>query len=271
MSADPKYKVLRLSPVEYNARTTKLDLGQFDNIVVCTGAGVSVNQGILPYRAPGGILDKIKDKWGDAYPRLLDNPQLALSRIFHNTYPEFCKEFWVWFNGKFDDIAPGPVHNLCHDLFTRGKLQRVYTQNVDGLHDHDVYGPEFADKVVNFHGRLDTIVLYGDPICEAAYTNLIEDFEKADLVLVIGTTLQVTPFNILPNLIRKGAARCLINKPLMECLRDRTKTPPAKFCGQRVITRNLWRTREALAKWDEYWYDGDCDELARHWRTQLSN
>lgn len=256
-------------------RLSSLDLNDYSRIIVLTGAGISTGCGVLPYRAPGGILDQIKSLWGDKYERLKEDPILALSRVFHNTYPEFADEFWKWFRDHFGKLKPGPVHTLCKKLNDMGKLVRVYTQNVDGLHDHKSLGPEIADKVVNFHGRLETIVLYGDPIPSTAYDTILDDFEQADLVLTIGTSLQVLPFSAIPNLTPIGAVRGLICKPLADCFSGgRANAGHLKLQGANgtrfVTTRNLWRTRESGKQWPEFYHDGDCDALALEWIAQLS-
>ena len=241
-----------------------LDLSKYHHVIVCTGAGVSTGCGITPYRTPGGMLDQIHAKWDKKYPELQGTDgTLALSRSFHNNHPEFSTEFNTWFKSQFTNIKPGPVHKMCAILEQQNKLVRVYTQNVDGLHDHISLVPCLKEKVVNFHGSVDKIVLYGDPIPEHVYTHVREDFEKADLILVMGTSLQVQPFCILPNFAKKGATRALINTPIRRFSRHATdKSQPVKLCGRRVSTKNWWNTMDGLSKWNEFLYEGDCDEFA---------
>lgn len=59
------------------------------------------------------------------------------------------------------------------------------------------------------------MVLYGDTIPESAVNQTICDIinskERVDLVLVMGTSLQVAPFCAIPNLVSKTCTRALID------------------------------------------------------------
>ena len=250
-----------------------LDLSKYHNIIVCTGAGISVGCGVQPYRTSGGMLDQIKDKWGSQYPELRhqDKAILALSRRFHQAHPEFSHEFGLWFARQFNDLKPGPVHRLCAHLASIGKLVRVYTQNVDGLHDHPSLDSTIQDKVVNFHGRLESIVMYGDPIPDSCYDTVLDDFQKADLVLVVGTSLQVQPFCLLPNLARNGATRVLVNRPLQDCFANSGRSTGYRWLSNicQVKSGNLWKSRQAKLVWNELFWDDDCDVFATKMLNQL--
>jgi NAD-dependent SIR2 family protein deacetylase len=67
--------------------------------------------------------------------------------------------------------------------------------------------------VVEYHGSLikNNVVLYGDKIDDNVINQTIEDFNKVDLMLVMGTSLQVAPFCALPNLVSKSCTRILVD------------------------------------------------------------
>ncbi|CAH6419322.1 Histone deacetylase, partial [uncultured virus] len=169
--------------------------GEFKNIIVLTGAGVSTNAGIPDYRSPKGFFTELTAAFPDA-----TRPELLLTRSFvakhkvfeHPVYLEHCE--------VFKDAKPTPSHQFCKWLHDKGWLIRVYTQNIDGLH-HKVGLPE--DKIVEFHGSLanNTVVLYDDPIPCAVINQVQLDFnrDELDLILVLGTSLKVQPFSSLPS------------------------------------------------------------------------
>jgi NAD-dependent SIR2 family protein deacetylase len=115
-----------------------------------------------------------------------------------------------------------------------GRLKRIYTQNVDGLHTHEslsyqnsavVGHPKIAkDFVVECHGSLrrNDMVLYGcsDSLPQRFSDQISLDFEQenhkaalsqsesnqtVDLMLVFGTSLRVVPVCAIPNLVPSTA------------------------------------------------------------------
>ncbi|GAG80215.1 unnamed protein product, partial [marine sediment metagenome] len=71
--------------------------------------------------------------------------------------------------------------------------------------------------VVEFHGSITkrNVVLYGDEIDENVIHQVMDDFElnatPPDLLIVMGTSLQVAPFCAIPNLVRSNCPRVLID------------------------------------------------------------
>lgn len=105
-------------------------------------------------------------------------------------------------------------------------MQRVYTQNVDGLHTAAKLPPEL---IVEAHGSWakNNIVMYGDQLPSEWTKRVVEDFplfyeesKAVDLVLVLGTALQVAPFCALPNLVNKHCTRVLVTKNTRSCLEN---------------------------------------------------
>ena len=90
-------------------------------IVVFTGAGISTGSGIPDFRGPGGV-------WTRRQPVLYDDFMSShQARVEHWDYK---LEGWE----AFRDAKPNAVHRAIVDLESAGKLRKLITQNIDGLH-----------------------------------------------------------------------------------------------------------------------------------------
>ncbi|MDP4185247.1 MAG: NAD-dependent deacylase [Bacteroidota bacterium] len=196
--------------------------------VVFTGAGVSVESGIPPFRGATGL-------WSKYDPKVLDLD------YFHD-YPDdawfYIREIFYDFFGK---ARPNEAHRVIARMEQEGLLKCVITQNIDNLHQ------EAGSKVVyEFHGNsqilvcpkcgnkipvgkvdLKTIpprcnhdgtvlkpdfIFFGEGIPEAAYLNSFEAARNAEVFMIIGTTGEVMPASIVPQEAkRRGALIIEIN------------------------------------------------------------
>lgn len=258
--------------------------GDFRRVIVCTGAGVSTEAGIPDFRSPGGLFELIRETFGQRFPRVRDFPEYLVSRSFVNEHPEvWAEEVEPWLRDMkwWESAKPSAAHWLCSWLHRQGWLRRVYTQNVDGLHTHPELGlPE--DLVVETHGnmRKGTIVLYSDRIparfnecCTADFPDpSLSSPDAPDLVLVLGTSLQVAPFCALPNMVPRGAARVLVNRALSHCMQNNWSRS-ARTCyeggfvadsSMRVgawksaTLRPLWKEKEGNRRWRQLCLQSEC-------------
>ena len=176
--------------------TNRILSGEFKNIVVVTGAGISTNAGIPDYRSHTGIFAELMKEFPQA-----ETPSDLFSRSFDERYK------------VINEARPTASHDFCKFLYDKGWLKRVYTQNIDGLHQKAGLPEEL---VVEYHGSLlkNNVVLYGDKIHDNVTRQTIADFidsKSTDLMLIMGTSLQVAPFCCIPNLVPKSCTRVLIN------------------------------------------------------------
>ena len=206
--------------------------------VVMLGAGASVSAGLPDFRTPGtGLYDNLEG-YGLPYP------EAVFELDFFKTNPEpfyaLARALWP---GK--ESKPTLTHDFIKLLDDRGQLVRCYSQNIDSL-ERAAGVP--ADKVVAAHGNFDSatcvatgekvdvaafeealfagdmaafnanhgglcksdIVFFGEALPDRFWQTLNPDFESCDLLLVIGTSLEVHPF---ASLIDIGSMpRALINR-----------------------------------------------------------
>ena len=204
-------------------------------IVFFTGAGISTESGIPDFRSPGGVWTK--------YQPVLYQDFLASesARVQHWRLKKATYEL-------FKTVRPNLAHYAIGEFDKRGQLLGLITQNIDGL--HKLAGAS-DERLVELHGtdRLVTCLKCGkryEPI--DVYENLPEDFtaptcgdcggflksanisfgqsmpvaameraqawsERAEIFIVIGSSLQVQPAASFPVIAkRNGALLAIVNR-----------------------------------------------------------
>ncbi len=199
-----------------------------EHIVFFGGAGVSTASGIKDFRSKDGLYNESYQ-----YP-----PEEILSHSFFINNP---KEFYKFYQNKLNCLNAEP--NICHQYLTKleqtGKLKAIITQNIDGLHQkansHNVlelhgsiyqnhciycrkaYPPEKVFQAKNIPtctcGNIikPDVILYEEPLNEETISQAIQAIKKADLLLVVGTSLTVYPASSFIKYF-KGNHLIIINK-----------------------------------------------------------
>lgn len=212
--------------------------GSFKNIIVMSGAGISVAAGIPDFRSPGtGLYDNLK-KYG------LPHPTSVFEINYFRSRPEpfysLAKELYP---GNF---KPTACHYFIKLLYEKGLLLRNFTQNIDTLEREagipeevlvEAHGSfasahcidchqeekieiikeaiksEFIPKCSNCKGLVKPdIVFFGENLPSRFFEKVNEDFKKCDLLIIMGTSLQVQPFASLIGKVPKTTPRILINR-----------------------------------------------------------
>ena len=207
--------------------------GERRSCVVLTGAGISTDSGIPDFRSPGGI-------WSTRQPvQFQDFIRSHASRM-----EDWERRFQML--DIFERAEPNAAHNALAQLGRAGRIDLLVTQNVDGLHQRSGFP---ADKLIEIHGNstyaacLDcgahadlaplrsnvekgqsptcsscggllkaAVVSFGQAMPEGAMRRAIQAAAKADLFIVIGSSLVVYPAAELPVLAAdKGAELVIIN------------------------------------------------------------
>ena len=206
-------------------------LEEGSQILVFTGAGISVPSGIPDFRSADGIYNQ--------KTKLNIQPEEIISHTFFYNH---TKEFFEFYKEKmiYEDAQPNFAHKFIADLEKKGKNVIVVTQNIDGLHQKagssqvyelhgsvhrnycDKCGRSFGLKYVMTHNPIPycdrchgivkpDVVLYEEPLNEYIIERAISAMMTSDVLIVIGTSLTVYP---AAGFIRyfKGKYIVLINK-----------------------------------------------------------
>ena len=209
-----------------NALQAMIDESQ--RIVFFGGAGVSTESGIPDFRSVDGLYNQ-KYK----FP-----PETILSHSFFCSQPE---EFYRFYQDKMLalDAQPNAAHRKLAELEQAGKLTAVVTQNIDGLHQaagskrvyelhgsvHRNYcqrcGAFYDAKYVKDCGGVPhcscggvlkpDVVLYEESLNESTIEGSVTAIEKADMMIIGGTSLAVYPAAGLIHYF-KGKHLVVINK-----------------------------------------------------------
>lgn len=92
-----------------------------NKILIFTGAGISTNSGIPDFRGPGGVWTRRRPVYYQDFMRS------EKARVEHWDYK---LEAW----DDFKNARPNTVHQSVVKLEKVGKIHKVVTQNIDGLH-----------------------------------------------------------------------------------------------------------------------------------------
>lgn len=214
-------------------------IAQADRVVVLTGAGISTDSGIPDFRGPKGL-------W-------TTDPKAEARATLQNQLADPALRAAAW-RARLEHPAwtahPNRGHLALVTLEHRDKLHTLITQNVDELHQMAGNSPE---KVIEVHGSMRRVMCWGcgrrtpmqaalervhageaDPHCEScggilesdtiAFGQAIEPdlimramsaASDADLLLAVGSTLQVYPVAAVVPMAKEAGARVVIvnNQP----------------------------------------------------------
>lgn len=187
-------------------------IDESNNIVVFTGAGISTESGLKDFRSKDGLYNQ-KNKYN--FP-----PEYLLS---HDCFINNMDIFYEYYreNLNVENIEPNIAHKYLKYLEDKNKLKAIITQNIDGLHTkagskevYEVHGTISKNKCTKCGKEYDKdavfkkegipkcecggiikpkVVLYGEGLPEEEFTKSIDATEKADMFIVIGSSLTVYP------------------------------------------------------------------------------
>jgi NAD-dependent deacetylase len=201
------------------------------SVVALTGAGISVPSGIPDFRSPGtGV-------WANVDP-------MEVAHI--SVWRRDPARFWSFYGRRFtvlDGKRPNGAHRALAELEHRGRLDGVITQNIDGLHR-----AAGTRELVEIHGSVATasclacgrryplaetrerlatdpegvprcdcgrplkpdVVLFGELLDESRMARASDLASGADLMLCIGSSLEVYPAAGLPECTLDAGGRLAI-------------------------------------------------------------
>jgi NAD-dependent deacetylase len=204
------------------------------NGVVLTGAGISTPSGIPDFRSPGSGL------WSRY------NPMEVASLSAFRYQPE---KFFDWFHPLAKKILlalPNPAHHALAILEKAGYLHTIITQNIDGLHQR-----AGSKQVLEVHGTLESltcigcyqtylaenfissyihnsepprcsdcgqilkpdVILFEEQLPKQTWLKAQKACRECSIILVAGSSLEVTPVATLPlKALGNHAKLIIINK-----------------------------------------------------------
>jgi NAD-dependent deacetylase len=231
------------------------DLADAKFVAALTGAGISVESGIPPFRGQGGLWEKIDPMEYAHIEAFVRNP----ARVWDVLIREM-KEI-------VDQAEPNAAHRSLARLETLGRLRSVITQNVDGL--HQMAG---NTDVIEFHGNFawqrcmacdhkcetreidlsqmpprctcggvyrPDCVFFGELIPPEHLSRSQLIASQCDVMLVIGTSATVQPAAYIPVISKQSGAKVIeINAestPLSESVSDYLITGQAGAVTSRIV------------------------------------
>nr|XP_033811473.1 NAD-dependent protein deacetylase sirtuin-2 isoform X2 [Geotrypetes seraphini]XP_033811474.1 NAD-dependent protein deacetylase sirtuin-2 isoform X2 [Geotrypetes seraphini] len=293
LGSEKPEKVLEELTLEGVAKFVQSD--KCKNVVCMVGAGISTSAGIPDFRSPGTGLYANLQKYDLPYPEAI----FEINYFKSNPEPFFtlARELYP---GQF---KPTVCHYFLRLLKEKGLLQRCYTQNIDtlervaGLQQDDLveaHGTFFTSHCVSTFCRKEytlswmkekifsdlipkcekcssvvkpDIVLFGESLPARFFSCIKSDFQKIDLLIIMGTSLQVQPFASLVGKVPANVPRLLINK-------EKTGESGSFMallgfgCGMDFDSEKAYRDVAWLGNCD----DG-CMALAEHlgWKKELED
>ena len=210
--------VLTSAALDALHRAAKL-VANSEYVVAMTGAGMSVESGIPPFRGTNGLWTKYGTPSMDGYRQFRADPEAYWTRQINAQIDEHILEL----REALRNAKPHAGHFALVELVNRGYVQSVITQNIDGLDLKAGMG----DALIEIHGnrsRLRCIgcskrtdlndfvplfmpdpcdecgqpvkfdaVMFGEPIVPEVLSEARAAIDRADCVLSIGTSATVRP------------------------------------------------------------------------------
>ena len=204
-------------------------INECKNIIFFTGAGVSTESGIKDFRSKDGLYN---EKNNYKY-----SPEFMLSRTCFYTDIE---EFYKFYKDKMNTLKYEP--NITHKFIKKlekDKNVTVVTQNIDGIHTkagskivYELHGTVNKNYCIKCGKEYDAeyvfesigvpkcscggvikprVVLYEESLPEGEFVESEKAIRKADMLIVMGTSLTVYPASGLVNLF-KGKYLVILNK-----------------------------------------------------------
>jgi len=206
---------------ELIARAAK-DLTAATHVVALTGAGISVESGIPPFRGKGGVWEKIDPMEYAHIDAFMNDP----AKVWHVLLKDMTR--------LLEQAEPNDAHIALGELEKRGTLKTIITQNVDGLHQR-----AGNTDVIEFHGSFaqyrcltceqqvasagidireipprcacggiwrPECVFFGEMIPPQRLWRSKMAATQCDLMLVIGTSAVVQPAAFMPVVAKESGA-----------------------------------------------------------------
>lgn len=214
---------------ETNLREAAELILQSRHTTVFTGAGISVESGIPPFRGNEGLWNKY-------------NPQSLDINYFHANPHASWITIREIFYAHFGKAKPNSAHECLAKMESKGLIKTIITQNIDNL--HQMAGNK---NVIEFHGNAHTLVcttcdtrypigrinisqipplcildkgvlkpdfiFFGENIPTNAYEQAKYEAEHCEVLIIIGASGEVVPAAYLPDLAKRNRVKIIEINP----------------------------------------------------------
>jgi NAD-dependent deacetylase len=230
------------------------DLARSTNAVALTGAGISVESGIPPFRGKGGLWERFDPMEYAHIDAFMKNPA--------KVWDVLIKEM----KGIMDNARPNDAHNGLAGLEKLGILKTIITQNVDGLHQMagntdviEFHGNFAWQRCMECNNRCETrkidieqipprcecggiykpeCIFFGEMIPPQCLQRSQIAASTCDTMLVIGTSAGVQPAASIPIIAKQAGAK------IIEINLERT--PLSKTISDYIIMGNAGEVLKTL-------------------------
>jgi NAD-dependent deacetylase len=191
--------------------------------VVLTGAGMSTESGIPDFNSPKIGIYEVREFYEIDTPRAIRESQSKFT------------DFFRWCLRELDKYKPNKGHEILAKWEEKGLVKGIITQNVEEF--HQMAG---SKNVLEMHGSIrkircsdcervftaedylrsekptcecggilrPSVVLFHEPVMEL--DSVYQEIQRADLLIVLGTSLRVYPAAALPGVVHSGGGRVVI-------------------------------------------------------------
>ena len=191
--------------------------------VALTGAGISKESNVPTFRGKDGL-------W-----KQYNAMELATPHAF-NQNPQLVWEWYIWRQNLIAKCTPNPAHNILAAWEKSKLLKALITQNVDGLHRQagsekvlEVHGNLWALKCTHcsYHSQLThpakaiphcpecnallrpDVVWFGESLPSQIMDQVFTELQKADLIIVVGTSAMVQPAASFPLIVKRHGGKII--------------------------------------------------------------
>ena len=219
-----------------------------------TGAGISVDSGIPPFRGKGGLWEKI------------DPMEFAHIDALKRDPEKVWKVLIEGMNNVVNEAKPNDAHTGLAKLEALGKLKTVITQNIDGLHQRagsadviEFHGNFARQRCMDCSSRFKTrdlqlreipprcdcggilrpeVVFFGELIPPHHLSRSHRVAAECDLMLVVGTSAVVEPAASIPILAKETGAKVIEINP--------EKTSLSSWISDTIVRQNASDALKAI-------------------------
>ena len=286
---NPFAEIFEIPPaIDYTVEAVvdKIKNGKIKKIAIMSGAGLSVSAGIPDFRSPkSGLYNNLKGFY-------LPFPQAIFTLFYFKWNPG---PFYTIFQRMIKKYFPTKAHYFIRLLQDKGILLTNFTQNIDGLEIDAGINP---DRLFQAHGKITSshcascraevdqelimshlikgeplycsqckgpckpdVVLFGEYLPDGFSTES-KKIALADLVIVMGTSLEVTPFADIIQMANPKVPRLIIDKVVPKKISkddnrrnilmlgdaDETVEKLVDMLGYRADFEKLMKEREEMIK-----------------------